>query len=298
MSFMVCLLYCAPAVKLPSSHLFHAVSTATQSPNRTNSMYLHYLSRLRKVRCDSVRPMCKNCVRRADPCEYDIVPKRRGPDRRPGSRHRLYRKKPEDVTPPKRLGKSTKETTFGQHELQGPHRTTGKRGDFDAAGTNVPNAVEMFPSSSSTRTPNGLAPQLQVQHQSPLACDDRSLDATLRAVGFESLESLLSLRHEVLPTAPGINAPVGLGRHQRRTSLTPWQTPETGTYSTFIGDHIFELLDPEAYIPRGPSASFHKQTWWDSLLSLYSDDPSQSAVDVYRDLNFLWVLSQILQNAG
>jgi hypothetical protein len=280
-----------------SSHLFHAVSTATQPPNQNNSTYLHYLSRLRKVRCDSVRPMCKNCTRRADPCEYDIVPKRRGPDRRPGSRHRLYRKKPEDVTPPKPLGKSTKKTTIGQHELQGPHRTIGKRGGFNAPVTNVPNAVERFPSSSSASTPNGLAPQLQVQHQSPLACDDRALDATLRTVGFESLESLLSLRHEVPATAPGISVPVGLGRHQR-TSLTPWQTPETVTYPTDTGNHIFEHLDPEAYIPRGPSASFHKQTWWDSLLSLYSNDPPQSAVNVYRDLNFLWVLSQVLQNAG
>lgn len=265
---------------------FSPVLAATQPPNNKNSIYL---SRLRKVRCDSVRPMCKNCTRRADLCEYDSVPKRRGPDKRPGSRHRLYRKKPEDATPLQRLGKSTKETPFGQHELQGPHRTTRKRGGFDTSVTKVTNDLEIFSSSSFTNTPNGFAPRLQVQHPNPSACDDQDLDATLRAVGFESLESLLSLtRHEVPATAPSISAP---GRPQRyRTSLTPWRTSETGIYSASTVDHIFQLFDPAAHIPRGPSASFHKQTWWDCLLSLYTEDPSQSAVNVYRDLNFLWVV--------
>jgi hypothetical protein len=236
--------------------------------------------------------MCKNCTRRAELCEYDSVPKRRGPDKRPGNRHRLYRKKPEDVTSPKPLGKSTKETTIGQHELQGPHRTARKRGGFNTSVTKVTKVAERFPPSFSTSTPNGVAPRPQVQHQYPSACDDRDLDATLRAVGFESLESLLNLtRHEVPATAPNISATVGLGRHQRwRTNFTPWQTPEKAIYSASTVDHVFELLDPEAHIPRGPSASFHKQTWWDSLLSLYSEDPSQSAVNVYRDLNFLWVV--------
>jgi hypothetical protein len=156
--------------------------------------------------------------------------------------------------------------------------------------TNVTSTAERFLSLSSTRTPNGLTPQLQVQHRFLPACDDRDLDATLRAVGFESLESLLSItRHEVPATAPAISSSVRLGRHQR-TSLTPWQPLETDIHSASTSDHIFEYLDPEAHIPRGPSASFQKQTWWDSLLSLYSDNPSQSAVNVYKDLNFLWVV--------
>ncbi|KAF8965647.1 hypothetical protein BDZ97DRAFT_1811637 [Flammula alnicola] len=46
------------------------------------------LSRSRKIRCDSTRPVCNNCVRRSNECEYDLVPKRRGPDKRPGTRQR------------------------------------------------------------------------------------------------------------------------------------------------------------------------------------------------------------------
>ncbi len=45
-------------------------------------------SRTRKVRCDGVRPTCTNCTRRDSLCDYDPVAKRRGPDRRPGTRQR------------------------------------------------------------------------------------------------------------------------------------------------------------------------------------------------------------------
>lgn len=51
-------------------------------------------SRSRKIRCDSTRPVCYNCVRRSNVCEYDTVPKRRGPDKRPGTRQRSCKKKP------------------------------------------------------------------------------------------------------------------------------------------------------------------------------------------------------------
>ncbi|KAF8919453.1 hypothetical protein CPB85DRAFT_1276709 [Mucidula mucida] len=62
----------------------------------------------RKIRCDSTRPVCNNCVRRSNVCEYDAVPKRRGPDKRPGTRQRSCKKRPTDdsgadtVPPPKR----------------------------------------------------------------------------------------------------------------------------------------------------------------------------------------------------
>uniref|UniRef100_A0A0W0G457 Zn(2)-C6 fungal-type domain-containing protein n=1 Tax=Moniliophthora roreri TaxID=221103 RepID=A0A0W0G457_MONRR len=59
----------------------------------------------RKIRCDSTRPVCNNCVRRSNECEYDAVPKRRGPDKRPGTRQRSCKKRPADGSappPPKR----------------------------------------------------------------------------------------------------------------------------------------------------------------------------------------------------
>lgn len=62
------------------------------------------LSRSRKIRCDSTRPICNNCVRRSNDCEYDERPRRRGPDKRPGTRQRSCKKRPVDgsAPPPKR----------------------------------------------------------------------------------------------------------------------------------------------------------------------------------------------------
>ena len=57
---------------------------------------LSLFSRGRKIRCDSTRPVCNNCVRRSNVCEYDSVPKRRGPDKRPGTRQRSCKKRPAD----------------------------------------------------------------------------------------------------------------------------------------------------------------------------------------------------------
>ncbi|KAF8557671.1 hypothetical protein OG21DRAFT_1505168 [Imleria badia] len=56
--------------------------------------------RARKIRCDSTRPICHNCVRRSNECQYDAVPKRRGPDKRPGTRQRSCKKRPADGSAP------------------------------------------------------------------------------------------------------------------------------------------------------------------------------------------------------
>ena len=66
------------------------------------------ISRSRKIRCDSTRPICNNCTRRSNECEYDLVPKRRGPDKRPGTRQRSCKKRPADgSTPPRSKRKRT-----------------------------------------------------------------------------------------------------------------------------------------------------------------------------------------------
>jgi hypothetical protein len=69
-----------------------------------------HFSRSRKIRCDSTRPICNNCIRRSNDCEYDERPRRRGPDKRPGTRQRSCKKRPTDgsAPPPKR-----KRTTSG-----------------------------------------------------------------------------------------------------------------------------------------------------------------------------------------
>jgi len=63
-------------------------------------LFTWLLSRARKIRCDSTRPICHNCVRRSNECQYDAAPKRRGPDKRPGTRQRSCKKRPADGSAP------------------------------------------------------------------------------------------------------------------------------------------------------------------------------------------------------
>lgn len=64
-------------------------------------------SRNRKIRCDGAKPVCHNCSRRPNSeCEYDALPKRRGPDKTPGARQRIVRELQDQLDvlaqPPKR----------------------------------------------------------------------------------------------------------------------------------------------------------------------------------------------------
>jgi hypothetical protein len=90
-------------------------------------------SRARKIRCDSTRPVCNNCVRRSNECQYDAVPKRRGPDKRPGTRQRSCKKRPPDGSAPsppskrKRIATDNRvhqveQSTFRSRESASPKR--------------------------------------------------------------------------------------------------------------------------------------------------------------------------------
>ncbi|KAF8993841.1 hypothetical protein BDQ17DRAFT_1311941 [Cyathus striatus] len=90
-------------------------STSRESRKEISSVVIACRQcRGRKIRCDSTRPQCNNCVRRSNPCEYDLVPKRRGPDKRPGTRQRSCKKRPLDGSvpppPPKRKRTNPSET--------------------------------------------------------------------------------------------------------------------------------------------------------------------------------------------
>lgn len=62
--------------------------------NPSTSSTTCLFSRTRKIRCDGAKPACHNCSRRTNAnneCNYDPVPKRRGPDKTPGARQRMAR---------------------------------------------------------------------------------------------------------------------------------------------------------------------------------------------------------------
>lgn len=106
---------------------------------------IHKLSsRARKIRCDSTRPVCNNCVRRSNECQYDAAPKRRGPDKRPGTRQRSCKKRPADGSAPPPPSKRKRSSTTQAGDNGTP--TAGVK-------ENMASMKTTFPSSS---RPSGL----------------------------------------------------------------------------------------------------------------------------------------------
>ncbi|KAG6377046.1 hypothetical protein JVT61DRAFT_1095 [Boletus reticuloceps] len=82
--------------------------------------------RTRKIRCDGAKPACHNCTRRnkpSDPCVYDPVPKRRGPDRTPGARQRMaaFQESDADPIPSRRRRRRKHNTPRPRPHLLSPH---------------------------------------------------------------------------------------------------------------------------------------------------------------------------------
>lgn len=93
-----------------------------------SKLFTCFRSRARKIRCDSTRPICHNCVRRSNECQYDAVPKRRGPDKRPGTRQRSCKKRPADGSAPPPPPSKRKRTT---PRVQDDHHAPENRRPLD-----------------------------------------------------------------------------------------------------------------------------------------------------------------------
>lgn len=88
---------------------------STKSISLLSCLTVTFYSRARKIRCDSTRPGCDNCARRSSQCEYDAVPKRRGPDKRPGTRRRSCKKRPVDGEESPGIRKRRRTETDDEH---------------------------------------------------------------------------------------------------------------------------------------------------------------------------------------
>ena len=99
--------------------LRHSLPTSPSSSN----------SRSRKIRCDGAKPTCHNCTRRASDCKYDAVPRRRGPDKKPGARQRTVKKKDSDDPSTGNKADPKKKRRKSDGSLDKPDGDTLKLGD-------------------------------------------------------------------------------------------------------------------------------------------------------------------------
>jgi hypothetical protein len=78
-----------------------------------------FSSRHRKIRCDGAKPVCYHCSQREgdEPCSYDALPKRRGPDRFQGARTRGT--KPKEENEPRRRRRRSMATGQAGNGSQG-----------------------------------------------------------------------------------------------------------------------------------------------------------------------------------
>ncbi|KAJ7694383.1 hypothetical protein B0H17DRAFT_1057522 [Mycena rosella] len=109
----------------PSSPLASTTSRRGSSKEISTVVIACRPCRGRKIRCDSNRPACNNCVRRKNECIYDSAPRRRGPDKRPGTRQRTCKKRPSDGSSPpsKRKRKSSTSSFAGADTDRSPTGT-------------------------------------------------------------------------------------------------------------------------------------------------------------------------------
>ncbi|EKM49512.1 uncharacterized protein PHACADRAFT_265028 [Phanerochaete carnosa HHB-10118-sp] len=260
--------------------------------------------RTRKIRCDGAKPVCHNCSRRvatgaddATPCTYDAAPKRRGPDRNPGSRQRV---------PPQ-------ETTEGGKVRRRRRRGTGPSPDRGAPMA-APASIHALASSGDVLAPEPRVPQISAPALAPayalepLAPSQASSSRTVRAddiyrtpqqgsvaarvdeMGTSNAGHVSSLRGIIHPSNNLQRLVTVSEPPYSHAQISPvqqsfaQQSPIQGTpYASYVSanrsssSHVsreFEYDEDNDQNTGGigpePSMQLARDTWWDALLSMYS----------------------------
>ncbi|CAL1706066.1 unnamed protein product [Somion occarium] len=251
--------------QLPSSGKPKAAPASSSSPSTSRpprreastTVIACQQCRARKIRCDSTRPVCNNCTRRNNECEYDAVPKRRGPDKRPGTRQRSCKKRHSESEAAGSQAKK-KRRTSGDHE--------GSLISFDVKENVTANTKKSLPLSrlnpddaTGLQVPQRAQLDLETRQVAPEAIypkDDHWQPIRRCPVYFESLEPTLNKY---------FSRQVDVNMHRQHQD-----------------NH-----ERQSILPLSPSFHYTRQTWWDSLLDTYSTSRDQSATQIFADLEFL-----------
>ncbi|KAF9568802.1 hypothetical protein CPC08DRAFT_624611 [Agrocybe pediades] len=253
--------------------------------------------RTRKIRCDGAKPVCHNCSRRTNAnseCNYDPIPKRRGPDKTPGARQRAAREL--------------------EATIHGPAPRRRRR--------NTSN-TEPYPASRATQTPSEPSPILT----GPLATNP-SHDSPVETSGTSNSNAHVATDSEYSPgpytcschgaahcpailQAESISNPSvsvsEVNSFDGALDSVPLYAPNAGrSYIAEVDEDGNERQDdrntPE--IGSAPSVEFSRKIWWESLLTSYmypstSSRPSSltfsqretAAFNISSDLRFIFKAS-------
>lgn len=227
-------------------------------------------SRTRKIRCDGAKPVCHNCSKRStgnNDCNYDAVPKRRGPDRTPGARQRIAKDSKDEIDGggPVRRRRRQRDNSYPSSGIvpeEQPEdlpaiegrRSRSDSGSVIASSISLPSPVNadiLHSPEDYSPVPNFIRPAepQYLEGSSHNSFRRRDLELSLLdktpSIAFDDAFDFTSL-------VPLSRFP--LSRNVGRGFIT--QADEDGDDDTPV-------------IACEPSLNFSRKIWWDSLLSLY-----------------------------
>ncbi|KAJ7137570.1 hypothetical protein C8R43DRAFT_1072243 [Mycena crocata] len=252
--------------------------------------------RTRKIRCDSTRPNCSNCARREDPCEYDPAPKRRGPDKKPGTRQRRCKKRPderegEEVALRRPIAPSSASTAAIQIALPSPALVPSPESV---------SPVQQRRSAERNESEKKPAKRQKVSHTHGQTTQQQHLSAS--DVGSSARYGMPTPTpasssygaYDVAPFARSAGYDLGLGGRQADLELGHRRDLDLGLGGNrqevpHLGHRQSPPQGEHPQFPGLPSATVQaaQQGWWDAFLRSYT------LRDIAEELNFLYNESSI-----
>ncbi|KAF8267650.1 hypothetical protein EI94DRAFT_1700825 [Lactarius quietus] len=239
--------------------------TGTASRNVSSGVIACRQCRSRKIRCDSTRPKCQNCLKRGNDCVYDKVPKRRGPDKRPGTRKRSCKKRQSDGSEPNQPKKQRRADTFDEG--------TAARADCK----------------EDEISPMTLPVFVPAHHKANKSETDPPAPASSFVEGNPSFPDGYYVKRQPSPSS---SAKVASTSQQQQQTLKSEISPELSFSHPFESD----LRTPETppYDDPSPPPSDDpgaRKAWWDVLLETYALTREQAFKDITHDLKVLFASS-------
>ncbi|KAJ3566110.1 hypothetical protein NP233_g7198 [Leucocoprinus birnbaumii] len=260
--------------------------------------------RTRKIRCDGAKPICHNCSRRTtgnNECNYDALPKRRGPDKTPGARQRMAR----DI-------RNQLDSTFlGSRRRR---RTQGVySGDPDGVGNHrdLPSlSPDSLPSESAILLPTPLAIPSTIATSNPPSYDSSATRQTQSNLAF-AYHGVSSCADSITMgnLASGQKAPQSIPSYSGDSGFLDIGSMPFGYglashgYITESDEDGNERVEGFTTMHSEPPMSFARDIWWESLLCLYASpdttrlrslSPGQresAAQNIASDLRFVFKAS-------
>ncbi|KAF8172009.1 hypothetical protein K438DRAFT_1729122 [Mycena galopus ATCC 62051] len=248
--------------------------------------------RTRKIRCDGAKPVCHNCNKRASgctECNYDPLPKRRGPDKTPGARQRVARREGGARTGRRRTSSSDTQDYIPNKngQLRHPFSFPSPTSSSEHSHSHSPEEYVMSP--QETR----LSPHethLNPPFLGTCACHGSPQCPSPPGTGVLEHQISVPLNNNSLNIllASPLEAPVS------RAFITDYEESDDD-YQTNNSNNSTVMT-----IVGQPTLDFSRKTWWDSLLSLYlsptstrleslsSSERSLATQNISADLRFLF----------